>query len=141
MDTGDSIDMNTENKKIILASASPRRHELLREMGVPYEVLVTDADESAIGVINNKTTAVRLIPVWGKDVGDSISFGGLWGEAPIMPVHRESPAKFIGRGGRVVGEVAKPHPESQHTSARFADGGPGRHHFVGLKGHPLPSVF
>lgn len=49
MDTGDSIDMNTENKKIILASASPRRHELLREMGVPYEVLVTDADESAIG--------------------------------------------------------------------------------------------
>lgn len=41
--------MNMENKKIILASASPRRHELLREMGVPYEVLVTDADESAIG--------------------------------------------------------------------------------------------
>ena len=59
------------------------------------------ADEIAIGVVNNKTTAVRLIPVYGKTVGDSISFGGLWGEAPIMPVHGESPAVFIGRGGRI----------------------------------------
>lgn len=59
------------------------------------------ADEIAIGVINNKTTAVRLIPVYGKTVGDSISFGGLWGEAPIMPVHGESPAVFIQRGGRI----------------------------------------
>lgn len=49
MDTGDLTHMNAENKKIILASASPRRHELLREMGVPYEVLVTDTDETAIG--------------------------------------------------------------------------------------------
>ena len=59
------------------------------------------ADEISIGVINNKTTAVRVIPVYGKDVGQSISFGGLWGEAPIMPVHRESPAVFVNRGGRI----------------------------------------
>ena len=68
----------------------------------PAEVLsAIIADEISIGVVNNKTTAVRLIPVYGKTVGDSISFGGLWGEAPIMPVHRESPAVFIRRGGRI----------------------------------------
>ena len=68
----------------------------------PAEVLsAIIADEISIGVVNNKTTAVRLIPVYGKTVGDSISFGGLWGEAPIMPVHRESPAVFIHRGGRI----------------------------------------
>ncbi len=59
------------------------------------------ADEISIGVINNKTTAVRIIPAIGKDVGDSVCFGGLLGEAPIMPVHRESSEKFIGRGGRI----------------------------------------
>ena len=68
----------------------------------PAEVLsAIIADEISIGVVNNKTTAVRLIPVYGKTVGDSISFGGLWGEAPIMPVHRESPAVLIHRGGRI----------------------------------------
>ena len=59
------------------------------------------ADEISIGVVNNKTTAVRIIPVHGKKVGQSIVFGGLWGEAPIMPVHSYSAAKFIGRGGRI----------------------------------------
>ncbi|MBQ8600065.1 MAG: PFL family protein [Clostridia bacterium] len=59
------------------------------------------ADEISIGVINNKTTAVRVIPAIGKDVGDTVMFGGLLGEAPIMPVHRESSEKFIGRGGRI----------------------------------------
>ena len=59
------------------------------------------ADEAAIGMINNKTTAVRVIPAPGKDVGDSVNFGGLLGRAPIMPVHKESSNKFIARGGLI----------------------------------------
>lgn len=59
------------------------------------------ADEAAIGVINGKTTAVRLIPVPGKDVGDEVSFGGLLGTAPIMPYNKYSPELFISRGGRI----------------------------------------
>ncbi|MGQ0762053.1 MAG: PFL family protein [Acidobacteriota bacterium] len=59
------------------------------------------ADEMAIGVMNNKTTAVRIIPVPGKDVGDMVEFGGLLGAAPIMPVNRFSSAQFIRRGGRI----------------------------------------
>ncbi|NMC33841.1 MAG: PFL family protein [Veillonellaceae bacterium] len=59
------------------------------------------ADEAAIGMINNKTTAVRLIPVPGKTVGDSVVFGGLLGHAPIMGVNRFRPDAFIARGGRI----------------------------------------
>ena len=59
------------------------------------------ADEIAIGVVNFKTTAVRLIPAYGCKVGDTVSFGGLLGEAPVMPVNRRSPAEFIARGGRI----------------------------------------
>ena len=59
------------------------------------------ADEAAIGMVNSKTTAVRLIPAPGKTVGDEVSFGGLLGAAPIMPVHPESSADFIARGGRI----------------------------------------
>jgi uncharacterized protein (UPF0210 family) len=63
------------------------------------------ADEAAIGVINNKTTAVRIIPVPGKKVGDMVHFGGLLGEAPIIPVSRLSSKEFIDRGGRVPAPV------------------------------------
>lgn len=59
------------------------------------------ADEAAIGMINKKTTAVRIIPVPGKDVGDSVEFGGLLGRAPIMPLIKSSAAGFIARGGRI----------------------------------------
>lgn len=59
------------------------------------------ADEMAIGVINQKTTAVRIIPAAGKSVGDSIEFGGLLGAAPVMPVHPYSSEAFIARGGRI----------------------------------------
>ncbi|OAA93761.1 PFL family protein [Clostridium coskatii] len=59
------------------------------------------ADESAIGMINNKTTAVRVIPVYGKSVGDEANFGGLLGKAPIMPVSKFSSESFIARGGRI----------------------------------------
>jgi len=59
------------------------------------------ADECAIGMINNKTTAVRVIPVPGKDVGDSVEFGGLLGSAPIMAVSPYGCSTFINRGGRM----------------------------------------
>ena len=59
------------------------------------------ADEIAIGVVNTKTTAVRVIPAYGKNPGDSVDFGGLLGRAPIMEINNYSPAKFIHRGGRI----------------------------------------
>ncbi|AJA45581.1 PFL family protein [Frischella perrara] len=59
------------------------------------------ADEAAIGVINHKTTAVRIIPAMGMQVGDNIEFGGLLGHAPIMPVNPFSSVDFIHRGGRI----------------------------------------
>jgi len=59
------------------------------------------ADEMAIGVINRKTTAVRIIPVPGKGVGDSVEFGGLLGSTPIMPVSKFSSEVFVKRGGRI----------------------------------------
>lgn len=59
------------------------------------------ADEAAIGVINNKTTAVRIIPVPGKVVGDMVEFGGLLGRAPVMPVSKFSSSDFIKRGGQI----------------------------------------
>src|SRR5580704_5772284 len=59
------------------------------------------ADEAAIGMINKKTTAVRLIPAAGKSVGDWVDFGGLLGRAPIIPVNKSSSRRFIARGGRI----------------------------------------
>ena len=59
------------------------------------------ADEISIGVVNTKTTAVRLIPAYGKKAGESVEFGGLLGTAPIMSINNYSPAKFIRRGGRI----------------------------------------
>ena len=59
------------------------------------------ADEMAIGMINKKTTATRIIPAPGKTVGDKIVYGGLLGEAPIMPINKLSSANFVNRGGRI----------------------------------------
>ena len=59
------------------------------------------ADEAAIGMVNSKTTAVRIIPAPGKQVGDMVEFGGLLGSAPVMPVHPFSSQAFIARGGRI----------------------------------------
>ncbi len=59
------------------------------------------ADEAAIGMVNNKTTAVRLIPAPGKDIGDQVEFGGLFGRAPVMRVSPYSAEAFIARGGRI----------------------------------------
>ena len=63
------------------------------------------ADEMAIGMINQKTTAVRLIPVIGKEVGETVEFGGLLGYAPIMPVNQFSCDAFVNRGGRIPAPV------------------------------------
>ena len=59
------------------------------------------ADEAAIGMVNTKTTAVRIIPALGKSVGDRVELGGLLGSAPVMPVHSEGSEAFIARGGRI----------------------------------------
>jgi uncharacterized protein (UPF0210 family) len=59
------------------------------------------ADEMAIGMVNQKTTAVRLIPVIGKGVGENVEFGGLLGHAPIMPVNSFSCDEFVNRSGRI----------------------------------------
>lgn len=59
------------------------------------------ADEAAIGMVNNKTTAVRLIPAIGMQVGEILEFGGLLGSGPVMPINQKSSAKFIARGGRI----------------------------------------
>lgn len=68
----------------------------------PAEVIsAIIADEAAIGMVNSKTTAVRVIPAIGKKVGEELSFGGLLGSGPVMPLSTYSPAKFIARGGRI----------------------------------------
>ena len=59
------------------------------------------ADEAAIGMVNTKTTAVRIIPAMGKQVGDMIELGGLLGSAPVMPLHSEGSEAFVARGGRI----------------------------------------
>ena len=59
------------------------------------------ADEAAIGMVNTKTTAVRVIPAIGKKVGDVLDWGGLFGKGPVMPLNTASPAKFINRGGQI----------------------------------------
>ena len=63
------------------------------------------ADEMALGMVNQKTTAVRVIPVYGKKVGDEAHFGGLLGYAPIMPVNSFSCDAFVNRGGRIPAPV------------------------------------
>ncbi|WP_104373417.1 PFL family protein [Desulfocucumis palustris] len=72
----------------------------------PETIAAIIADEVAIGVINHKTTAVRIIPAPGKKVGDRVEFGGLLGRAPVMPVHPFSSDIFVRRGGRIPAPVS-----------------------------------
>ena len=67
----------------------------------PETISAIIADEAAIGMVNSKTTAVRIIPAVGKKEGETLEFGGLLGSGPVMPVRGKSPAKFIHRGGRI----------------------------------------
>ena len=59
------------------------------------------ADEAAIGMVNNKTTAVRVIPAIGKEVGEMLDWGGLFGKGPVMPINTAQPTKFVNRGGQI----------------------------------------
>ena len=74
---------------------------MIKTLSSDIKQLVVVALEIAIGVANTKTTAVRVIPVIGKNVGDEAEFDGLLGYAPIMPLHKESCERFINRGGRI----------------------------------------
>lgn len=67
----------------------------------PETISAIIADEAAIGMVNSKTTAVRLIPAIGKKEGETLEFGGLLGSGPVMPIREKSSAKFINRGGRI----------------------------------------
>lgn len=67
----------------------------------PETISAIIADEAAIGMVNTKTTAVRLIPAIGKKEGEMLEFGGLLGSGPVMPIKEKSAAKFINRGGRI----------------------------------------
>ncbi|MGN0634541.1 MAG: PFL family protein [Oscillospiraceae bacterium] len=67
----------------------------------PDTIAAIIADEAAIGMVNTKTTAVRIIPAIGKEVGEELDWGGLFGKGPVMPLHKESPSKFINRGGQI----------------------------------------
>lgn len=67
----------------------------------PETISAIIADEAAIGMVNTKTTAVRLIPAVGKKEGETLEFGGLLGSGPVMPIREKSAAKFINRGGRI----------------------------------------
>ena len=74
-------------------------------IAIPGTISGIIADEMAIGMINQKTTAVRLIPVIGKDVGDTAKFGGLLGYAPIIPVNEYDCSAFVSRKGRIPAPV------------------------------------
>ena len=81
-------------------------HALQAVKGQPFDVVAETisaiiADEAAIGMVNSKTTAVRIIPAPGCKVGDTVEFGGLLGSAPVQPVHPFSSAAFVARGGRI----------------------------------------
>ena len=67
----------------------------------PETISAIIADEAAIGMVNSKTTAVRLIPAIGRKEGETLEFGGLLGSGPVMPIKERSSAKFINRGGRI----------------------------------------
>lgn len=67
----------------------------------PATISAIIADEAAIGMVNSKTTAVRLIPAIGKKVGEELNFGGLLGSGPVMAINEKSSEKFIARGGRI----------------------------------------
>ena len=89
-------------------------------------------------MVNAKTTAVRLIPALGKNVGDMVSFGGLLGEAPVMPVHPESAADFIARGGRIPAPMQSLKKLNFHRAAPCgtpSDGSAGAE-FISIRSQP-----
>ena len=67
----------------------------------PEVVSAIIADEAAIGMVNSKTTAVRVIPAIGREAGEELNFGGLLGAGPVMPLRKGDPSKFVNLGGRL----------------------------------------
>ena len=98
-----SGDLKIEKLEAMTAVCSVGLDMVVIPGDTPSEVIsAIIADEAAIGMVNSKTTAVRVIPAIGKKAGDELNFGGLLGEGPIMDVNlTASPAKFINRGGRI----------------------------------------
>ena len=81
------------------------------------------ADEAAIGMVNSKTTAVRVIPAIGRKAGEVLDFGGLLGYGPIMPINSHDPSVFINRGGRqLVGVVHQHHAGVIQQGLRLSGG-------------------
>lgn len=94
--------LNLEKLEAMTAVCSVGLDMVIVPGDTPAEVLsAMIADEAAIGMVNSKTTAVRVIPAIGKKVGERLDFGGLLGYGPVMPINTASPAQFIGRGGRI----------------------------------------
>ena len=94
--------LNIEKLEAMTAVCSVGLDMIIIPGDTPPEIIsAIIADEAAIGTVNSKTTAVRLIPAIGKKEGDSLSFGGLLGHGPVMKINRYSPKKFIDRGGRI----------------------------------------
>ena len=103
IDAARSGDLSIEKLEAMTSVCSVGLDMIVVPGDTPADVIsAIIADEAAIGMVNSKTTAVRLIPAIGKDVGDELEFGGLLGSGPVMPLRaRLSPAKFIARGGRI----------------------------------------
>ena len=94
--------LKLEKLEAMTAVCSVGRDMIVCPGDTPAEVIAAIiADEAAIGMVNSKTTAVRIIPAIGKKEGEELEFGGLLGSGPVMPVNQVSPAKFIRRGGRI----------------------------------------
>ena len=98
-----SGDLKIEKLEAMTAVCSVGLDMVVIPGDTPPEVIsAIIADEAAIGMVNSKTTAVRVIPAIGKSAGEELNFGGLLGEGPIMKVNSgASPKKFIDRGGRI----------------------------------------
>ena len=79
------------------------------------------ADEAALGMVNQKTTAVRVIPAIGKKVGDHVDFGGLLGHAPVMAVNTFDCSGFVNRKGRIPGEVYRPRRADPGTDPQLQE--------------------
>jgi uncharacterized protein (UPF0210 family) len=94
--------LNLEKLEAMTAVCSVGLDMIVVPGDTPAEVLsAMIADEAAIGMVNSKTTAVRVIPAIGRKVGERLEFGGLLGYGPVMPINTTSPAVFIARGGRI----------------------------------------
>ncbi|MDD6095316.1 MAG: PFL family protein [Clostridia bacterium] len=103
IDAARSGDLRIEKLEAMTSVCSVGLDMIVIPGDTPAEIIsAIIADEAAIGMVNSKTTAVRVIPAIGKDVGEELEFGGLLGSGPVMKINLDrSPAKFISRGGRI----------------------------------------